>query len=121
MAALVSSGGTYAAVRINGRSIAPHSIPLNRLAHAPLAHLAFTRIASEETVIEPQVYGYAKAQCPDGEQAIAGGFNLTAQLNDAQVIQLGSWPFADLTSWGTFLENAGTTPATVQAYAVCVS
>ena len=35
VSALVASTGTYAATQINGHSIQPHSIPLNRLTNIP--------------------------------------------------------------------------------------
>jgi hypothetical protein len=98
VAALVSSGGTYAAVRINGRAIRPHSIPLNRLAAklpagAPgpqgtqgaqgpqgltdaVSPSAIDYVQSSTPVVTGGDPTPAAAYCPGGEMAIAGGYSM---------------------------------------------
>jgi hypothetical protein len=42
-----------------------------------------------------------------------------AELNPEQVVGLVSEPRVDLSGWVSGFEDHGTTPATVQAFAVC--
>lgn len=121
VAALVAGGGTAAASSwLNGRHIRPHSIPLNRLATMPSSSLSsLTRVAGSEYVVQPGVTGFALAKCTKGELAVSGGFAVIAELNPEQVVGLVSEPMVDLSGWVSGFEDHGTTPATVQAFAVC--
>lgn len=129
VAVLVASGTATASSWVNGRSIRPDSlpvdrlegrIPLRRLAKMPSPHLTFTRVVGSQYSISPQQTGFAPAMCPKGQQAIAGGFLIVVEPNPGQILGLASWPLQGLTGWATQFENTGTVPATVQAYAVCV-
>lgn len=121
VAGLVAGGGTAAASSwLNGRHIRPHSIPLNRLTTMPSSSLSsLTRVAGSEYVVQPGVTGFALANCPKGELAVSGGFAVIAELNPEQVVGLVSEPMVDLTGWVSGFEDHGTTPATVQAFAIC--
>ena len=90
--ALVASGGTYAATRINGAAIQKHSIPANRLTpkavgeftaatvQAPRAlAAAVSSTLSVQQVSQPVVAADSvTASCPDGYVAITGGYQWTA-------------------------------------------
>lgn len=121
VAALVAGGGgAFAASYISGRSIRPHSIPLNRLSELPPAGLEnVSRVTGREYVVQPSLTGYAEATCPRGEIAVSGGFAVVAQVAANQIVGLVSEPMADLSGWVSGFEDHGTTPATVVAYALC--
>lgn len=121
IAALVAGGGTAAASSwLNGGHIRPHSIPLNRLTAMPATALSnVSRVTGGEYVVQPGTTGFGLANCPRGELAISGGFAVIMELNPAQVVGLVSEPKIDLSGWVSGFEDHGTTPATVQAFAVC--
>jgi hypothetical protein len=121
VAALVGSGGAAVASSwLDGRQIRPHTIPLNRLTRMPASTLSnVSRVSGEEYVVQPGTTGFALADCPKGELAISGGFAVIAELNPLQVVGLVSEPKVDLSGWVSGFEDHGTTPATVQAFAVC--
>jgi hypothetical protein len=120
VATLVGGSSAVAASQISGRSIRPHSIPLNRLVHMPAAApLLATRVTGEEYVVQPGDTGYGIAQCPRGQAAISGGFAIVAEVNANQVVGLTSEPMAAQAGWVAGFQDTGTTPATVVAYALC--
>ena len=121
VAALVGGGGTAVASSwLNGRHIRPHTIPLNRLTRMPASTLSnVSRVTGDEYVVQPGTTGFALADCPKGELAISGGFAVIAELNPLQVVGLVSEPKVDLSGWVSGFEDHGTTPATVQAFALC--
>jgi hypothetical protein len=115
VAALVSSGGTYAAVQVNGHSIRPHSIPLNRLAGSLL-----TRASTGYVDIPAGQAGAATATCPSGSQAFAGGFRINPGVNyTGQLVPLASWPTLNETGWTFSLWNRSNSLARIQTYATC--
>ena len=75
VATLVAAGASSAAALINGRSIRPHSIPLNRLAHLPAAGISHVRLVegSNVTVDAGSATGRAEADCPNGWTVLGGG------------------------------------------------
>jgi hypothetical protein len=117
VAALVSSGATYAAAtRINGAAIARHSIPQNRLTHGAVRGLQGERGPAGQqgppgkaAVDAPSVQldvqtstetptGWPWTQqtaCPTGETAVAGGYMLNAP---GEIIEDG--PYSDNTGSG---------------------
>jgi hypothetical protein len=125
VATLVSGGGgALAASYISGRSIRPHSIPLNRLAKLPAAkgcqlHLAY--VVGQEYVVQPGSTGFGLALCPRGEVAVSGGFAIEAEVNASQVVGLTSEPMSADAGWTAGFQDTGTTPATVVAYSLCAA
>lgn len=118
VAALVASGSTYAAVRINGHSIRPHSIPLNRLTTLP--KLRLVRVIGAPVTVPERSSGFATANCPSGQAAIGGGFVAVSVMDSTSpVVGLASYPQPDLTGWGEEIRNDGALPSQIQAYAVC--
>lgn len=75
VAALVGAGASSAAGRwLNGRTIRPHSIPLNRLAQKPPVGISKTQIVDGATVsIAAGGSGSAEADCPNGWTLLGGG------------------------------------------------
>jgi hypothetical protein len=146
VAAVVGSSTAAATSWINGRSIRPHSIPLNRLVAIPRGKrgrqgrqgpqgaqglqgsqgVAGTFDPSKVSVVvgSSQVpggdEGGATANCPAGAVAVGGG-GLTSGIENLQ----GSWP--DLTGpsyptgWMVLYGNTGSGTITVSAYAVCAA
>jgi hypothetical protein len=112
VAALVSSGATYAAAtRINGAAIARHSIPQNRLTHGAVMGLQGARgpagaqgppgkaaIDAPSVQLDQQTStgtptGWPWTQqtaCPGGETAVAGGYMLD---EPGEIIEDG--PYSD--------------------------
>jgi hypothetical protein len=134
VAAIVSSGATYAATRIDGRTIALHSIPANRLtskasksftsAGKPraLAAAVNSTIDYEQTtsniLFTPQTF---TVSCPAGDVAVGGGYRPSDNLTSGGAIQDSVTP--DFTGWSVTLTNTasrndGTTP-TLTVYVSC--
>lgn len=120
VAALVGSGSAVAASQINGHSIRPHSIPLNRLASTPARPpLRIDYSTGQEYVVQPGSTGFGLAPCPRGQMAVSGGFAVVAEVNANQIVGLTSEPMAADSGWAAGFQNTGTTPTTVIAYALC--
>lgn len=138
VAALVASGGTYAATRISGQAIAKHSIPANRL--VPKAVKAFTAQTAaapapralaaavnstldyEQTtanIVEtPQTFTTA---CPAGDVAIGGGYQTSDDVVGGGAMENSVTP--DFTGWTVTVTNVsskndGSTP-TLTVYVSC--
>jgi hypothetical protein len=135
VAALVASGATYAAMKINGHSIVLHSIPLNRIegklprgkrgpAGAPgvPGPTVGSKIDYQEasTYLDPNgdIIG---TSCPQGQVAISGGFDVGGDPSgDPEVHVISSEPFGS--GWRvTAFPTSSTPPTTYLAvYAICV-
>lgn len=129
VAAIVSSGTTYAATKINGRSIAKHSIPASKL--TPKAVTEFTRIdppsvlagkVSSTIVYERDAFAVGTAgagpstlmaTCPVGYVPVSGGYEATlpATVSADEVTHDG-------TGWQVVLRNYGT--GQIDVYAACL-
>jgi hypothetical protein len=134
VAAAVGPGSAMATTWINGHSIRPHSIPLNRLMsiphgkrgpRGPAGLIDFSKVSVVNSGpgqgVPPGQVGTIRANCPAGSKAIAGGY-LVTQGNDGRIEQFASVPSADLSAWITIIDNTSpTTTATISADAVCVS
>jgi hypothetical protein len=135
VAALVASGSTYAATRISGSAIKPHSIPANRL--TPKAVQAFTAAPTaapralaaavnstldyEQTTAPVVADDAVQADCPAGDVAIIGGYGWVR----GDGIIASSWRTADGTGWKvqigaeTGAPNDGGGPAQITVYVSC--
>lgn len=141
VAALVASGGTYAATRIDGHSIKKHSMPLNRLVgHLPRGPigpagptgspgpqgpqgpagvgLSVSVVQSADISIAANSSGDVRASCPAGARAISGG-----ALTNGEATLTDSFPSSanGLEDWTTGVQNMSGNAVTVNAYAVCAS
>lgn len=128
VAALVSSGATLAATRINGRAIAPHSIPQNRLTSAAVNTLmsrpALVTASGQVPNVVPGVDGQVPvttivATCPTGDSAVSGGYTLTNLSAQPGFVVYSDGPTADGTSWELAVaqKNPGD-PSDVPAFTV---
>lgn len=116
VAALVAGAtGAAAATMISGRSIRPHSIPLNRLAHLP-AGISNVQLVEGANVTVPagSSTGEASAYCPAGRVVLGGGGYASAGvLYSSDESQNGH-------GWTVQLDNSAfTDPATLAASVIC--
>jgi hypothetical protein len=130
----VASGATYAAMRISGKSIKPHSIPANRL--VPSAIKSFTAgtatpralaaavnstIDYEQTTSPVNAEDSVEADCPTGDVAISGGYGWVR----GDGIIASSWRLDDGSGWKvqigaeTGAPNDGNGPAQITVYVTC--
>lgn len=116
VAALVGAGaGSAATSLINGHSIRPHSIPLNRLAKVPPAGIRATKIIDGANVtIAGNASGSAQADCPNGWLLLGGGgYTSSGVLFESDVASNGQ-------SWEIQVDNSGFAgAATANAEAIC--
>lgn len=138
VAALVASGGTYAATQINGHAIARHSIPANRLtgnavktftaqkdsAPAPRALAAAVNStldyeqATGAIAQSPQTF---TAHCPATYIAVGGGYQTSDDVQGGGAIENSVTP--DFNGWtvtvgNLSIKNDGSTP-TLTVYVSC--
>lgn len=130
VAALVASGATYAAMKINGHSIALHSIPLNRiegrLPRGPRGRQGVPGTVGKIYVTSDTSYipGTTGAGCPLGDIAIGGGYDPPSGWQDGkpQFVVVGSHPGGDDTGWvvSETSTNYSTSTSFINVYAICV-
>lgn len=143
VAALVASGGTYAAGRLDGHQIANHSIPAWKLTRGAIKSLhglqgpaglqgqqgdqgpqgpqgatpplSVHRVLSEVIPVLPGEDDFATANCPAGETAISGGGATSggASLNTSALTTSNGW-MVDIT-------NQTTERVFLQAVVICAS
>lgn len=130
VAAVVASGTTYAAVRINGNTIIRHSIPANRLTRAAVRRFTSRPLPAAVARSVTSTIQYAAAvgvlttgtdrvtavaSCPAGEVAVSGGYTLGAATKIATVTE--SSVTADRAGWEVTMVEA--TDQNVTVYAAC--
>jgi hypothetical protein len=142
VAAVVASGTTYAATRVNGRMIVNHTISAKKLTRHAMRLLRGRRgpaglkgipgpagaidlskmslIDSGNKTVAPGTSITVKADCPTGDKVTGGGFSIVNGSNDL-IDADSSGPNTTLSTWATTVHNKSATNATVHAYAVCVS
>jgi hypothetical protein len=145
VAATVAAGTAGATTWISGRSIRPHSIPLNRLhgtlpkgpqgpagpqgqqgtqgaQGAPgLVDLSkLSLVDSGAVTVVSGTTNTAVASCPSGDKVTGGGF-IIVHGNDDGLDAYASGPNSALTVWSTTVANSSSFNASIRAYAVCVS
>jgi hypothetical protein len=130
VAALVSGGGAYAAVKINGHAIRPHSIPLNRLVGklpagaqgpqgsqgpqgltAAVSPSAIDYVQTSTPVVTGGNPTPAAANCPSGDMAIAGGYSML------DGVALDDYITPSHTGWEVLISEAVGSSVTV--YVIC--
>jgi hypothetical protein len=136
VAALVASGATYAATTINGRAIARHSIPANRLTRQAAASLrgrigptglpgpvgppgtfdpTSVIITQGDTIsVPPGGIDTARVFCDAGYAVLGGGG--WVQPNGRIT---GSYPIDQATGWEVTVRNDTSATMFAHAYATC--
>ena len=117
VAALVGAGaGSAATTLINGHSIRPHSIPLNRLAKQPAAGITKTKLieGANVTVAAGAADGQAEADCPNGWTVLGGGGYAS------QGILYASDESSNYKGWSIGIDNSDySAAATINASVIC--
>jgi hypothetical protein len=117
-AVVVGAGTSIAATKyIDGHTIRPHSLPLNRLVghlpRGPKGDVEQTMLTSASGALGPSASGSVTARCPKGWKVLGGGFS----MNGAEVTE--SAPIPEIQGWEVMAVDKTGASSFYSAHALC--